>query len=117
METSFTCLDCYSEKPILKDGGTGYALYYGAKICYECCAIQDKKWMNTKGKIVLYYDGRKIFNWPGTLVFLATRYKEGKHNIASKRIDVWFKGPSNDLWHGVQYGNNTQLLHCKRVKG
>lgn len=113
---NFTCDDCLSIKVIPESGGVGYAMYDTKKICYECVAIHDKRYMNQHGKIILYYDGRKITNWPCSLVFMATKYKEGKHNIASKRIDVWFRGPSNDIWHGVQYGNNTQLLHCKRVK-
>ena len=35
-------------------------------------------------------------------------------DIAGKRLDVWFYGPDGYIWHGVQYGDNTQIVHCKR---
>lgn len=32
------------------------------------------------------------------------------------RIDVWFNGPDGHLWHGVNYGHNSQLCHCRRTR-
>jgi hypothetical protein len=40
----------------------------------------------------------------------------GRHNIAGVRYDVWFRGPDGHVWWGVQYGDMTQICHCKRTK-
>lgn len=61
------------------------------------------------------YDG-KLTNWPGTLCYKATSIRKGHHNIAGSRVDVWFVGPDKHVWHGAQYGDNTQLCHCRRTK-
>ena len=97
---------------------TGYGKdSHGKTFCFACCAKLDKEQMIKTGKIILYLcgDGR-ITNWPGTLVFKQLGSKRGYHNIAGTRLDTWFYGPDGYLWHGVQYGRNTQLLHCKRTK-
>lgn len=57
-----------------------------------------------------------ITNWPASLVFSPTRVRKGAHNIARHRHDAWFVGPDGCIWHGVQYGDNTQIIHCKRTK-
>ena len=33
----------------------------------------------------------------------------------STTYDVWFIGPDGKEWHGVQYGDLTQVCHCRRV--
>lgn len=33
------------------------------------------------------------------------------------RYDTWFTGPDGKQWHAVQYGDNTQIAHCRRTKG
>lgn len=58
-----------------------------------------------------------VTNWPGTLTFDLTYAKAGLHHRAETRYDVWFKGPDGSRWHGVQYGENTQICHCRRLKG
>lgn len=86
MNETFYCSACHSTKPVAITGGTGYATKSnGEKVCYKCCAIEDIRYMNDNGRTTLYYDGRKITNWPGSLEFRAIRYKEGKHNIARKK--------------------------------
>ena len=37
----------------------------------------------------------------------------GKHNMAYRRIDVWFKGPDGFVWWGVDCGNGPR---CRRTK-
>lgn len=96
----------------------------GNRHCYTCCAEQDKAQMRNQGRITLYlttkpdlggsYGDAEISNWPGSLK-LRGRYHKGRHNIARTRYDVWFTFEGNN-WHGVQYGDNTQLVHCKKVK-
>lgn len=61
------------------------------------------------------FGGDTASNWPHTLVFRA-HGQVGRHNIAGKRYDVWFNGPDGYEWHGVTYGDWTQLCHCKRTK-
>jgi hypothetical protein len=61
-------------------------------------------------------DKGTVSNWPGSLKFQTGPVKVGRHNMAGKRYDVWFRGPDGKDWHGVQYGENTQLCHCRRIK-
>ncbi len=124
---TFTCWQCGETKPIQTEGGTGYARVdtpQGEKIvCYDCCAVRDRIQMVQTGRITLYLTrpgigSGQVANWPGTLHFPVHQgaIKTGRHNIAGKRYDVWFTGPDGKPWHGVQYGDNTQICHCRRVK-
>lgn len=74
--------------------------------------------MDKIGRIALYLIKREmkyfITNWPGTLEFPALQVRSGRHNIAGTRIDVWFF-VGKQQWHGVQYGEWTQICHCKRL--
>lgn len=118
-------LDCGHtiDKP---DGfGAGYgADSDGRKYCYECCGKLDRVRMSETGRATLYLthnDSRSWFdwrvgNWPGTLSFKPLYGRTGHHNIARKRYDVWFNGPDGHVWHGVTYGDNTQICHCRRTK-
>jgi len=74
----------------------------------------------TGDKLSLYLTERKkgswfVSNWPGTLRFACSKPKIGRHNIAGRRYDVWFDGPDGHRWHGVQYGEWTQVLHCRKL--
>jgi len=132
-----TCSLCKKPLPILPEnhtGGTGYALKdKEEKICYDCCAERDKQQMRDKGKIALYltfnphaqrlyrslspyYQGGKITNWPGTLTFTTNTIYVGRHNIAEHLYRCYFTF-ENQKWIGRQYGDNTMLLHCKKLKG
>jgi hypothetical protein len=76
--------------------------------------------MECTGRATLYLASTKernpdITNWPGTLRFRAFAVLKGRHNIAGTRYDVYFRVNGAE-WHGVQYGENTQILHCKRTK-
>ena len=115
----FRCADCHMRKPQQRNGGTGYASIGKRKICYACCGIRDTKDMKKTGAAVLYLtekEGRhSVTNWPGTLRFSA-QVRNGRHNIAGTRCYAWFAGPDGHIWHGVTYGEWTQICHCKRTK-
>jgi hypothetical protein len=94
-------------------------------ICYQCCAADDKRHMNETGRIMLYLDkargsaiagGYKVSNWPGSLSFPVSYVNVGRHNWARVRYDFRFSGPDGEPWRGTQYGDNTQIAHCTRVK-
>lgn len=126
-KSTFYCSQCKKIVTIKHhDCTTGYASKRNNhKVCFNCCGIVDRQFMIDNGKITLYlttnntyndfYGDAKINNWPSSLSFNG-RYKTGRHNIAQIRYDVWFNGPDGFVWHGVQYGDFTQLVHCKRTK-
>ena len=90
----------------------------GERHCYMCCAEQDKATMRADKRIVLYLDtkARTVSNWPGSFKLDVSHISEGRHNIAGKRYDAYFMFEGT-RWHGVQYGDMTQLVHCKQLKG
>lgn len=123
-------VDCGHDADLQKsEHTTGYGLTRtGHKHCFDCCGKEDLRTMTRDGKIILYLTmkpeafrhGDKfadctVSNWPGTLKFQG-RVRKGRHNIARNRYDVWFNGPDGKQWHGVQYGDNTQICHVKRNK-
>lgn len=57
----------------------------------------------------------EVSNWPGTLKFRCQE-KKGRHNIAGTRHDVWFTDHQGNEWWGVQYGEWTQICHCRKLK-
>lgn len=124
-ETFFVCAVCGEARTVSSEGASGYALLAnGSMICYECCAWHDKIEMAETGKIVLYLSEDNdttsrcyLSSWSGTLrIELADMRVSHRHNIAGTRRDVWFS-QGGARWHGVQFGENTQLTHCKRLKG
>lgn len=62
-------------------------------------------------------EDNRVTNWPGSLSFRTGYIRKGRHNFAGTRYDTWFTGPDEKTWHAVQYGENTQIAHCRRVKG
>ena len=120
--------------PILKKGET---LEQSPAVCFTCCAIDDKSRMIETGRTTLYLSHtsgadlysdshgarRKAFgryidcelsNWPGSLK-MKGRAHIGHHNMARVRYDVTFTGPDGKQWRGTQYGDNTQICHCRRL--
>ena len=102
----------------------------GKRHCFACCAKRDKASMRETGKATLYlkrsdfllpvggyhFTGEgTVSNWPGTLEYPCT-IRRGCHNIAGTRYDCWFTDSDGHKWHGVQYGENTELCHCNRLK-
>lgn len=117
MKHKFTCSVCGLAKTHESDVSTGYGTdREGNKVCFACCAEQDKAYMRENGRITLYLSGNKVTNWPNTLELPTTYQRKGYHNIARTRVDVWFNF-EGAKWHGTQYGDNSQLCHCKRIKG
>jgi len=121
----FDCSVCGEHKTHESDISTGYAKYPdGSLVCFDCCADLDRKAMKQDGhskRLPLYLspgdDGKwRVMNWPGTLRFPVKRLKRGSHNIAGSRYDVWFNGPDGHEWYGVNYGEDSQVCHCRRTK-
>lgn len=125
MEQEFTCHRCGKVYPVLP-----IAPGYGKddqdnKICYACCGEIDKDNMKAWESYTLYLtseleDGGKkkwyASNWPGTLRLpIHHEPVRGRHNWCGVRYDVWFKC-NDEEWHGTQFGDNTQILHCKKLK-
>lgn len=132
------CEVCKQAFPSIGASGYGIRAADGKKVCYICCADDDLAAMKANGRITLYLEevktdnlrtigynrGRRylnhgcyqVSNWPGTLKFRPHQVMQGRHNIAGRRYDVWFKDGDNNLWWGVQYGDSTMILHCKRIK-
>ena len=115
----FICHVCGLEKPVNHDGGTGYARDKDNNfVCYECCGKQDEqelKTMQPGEKTIHYWNGKEITNWPGTLKIKPYFTKNSRHNIARTRTDIWFNFHSLPF-HAVQYGDNSQIAHIKRLK-
>lgn len=124
-EGMFYC-ECCGEvllMPMLgKDTTTGYGIdREGGLICFHCAGKKDREDMRRTGKARLYmrrmYSGGYVSNWSGTfsITIPSGALKRSRHNIAGWRYDVWFPFDGY-LWHGVQYGDNTMIVHCKRTK-
>lgn len=109
-------LDCGHEPSAHSEITTGYGIDSDdKKHCYGCCALKDKERMKQEGKITLYLVKNEVTNWTGSLRFPVTYQKRGNHNIAGVRYDVWF-WVDGEKWHGIQYGDNTQICRCKRIR-
>lgn len=103
-------------------------------ICYKCASDDEKERMRKTGVTTLYFMYNSpcnniqhtnagtnmtpsdyiVSDWSGRFLIRPMNVQRGKHNIARTRWDVWFEFEGR-VWHGVQYGENTQLLHCKRT--
>lgn len=130
------CSNCGKEIPPSKYSfTTGYGTNEnGDKICYRCCAALELDYMREHGRTVLYlsldedatkadygHKRYKITDWPGQLKFTPINgVYVGRHNWGIPRYDCWFADRENpdgtQYWHGVQYGDDTQLIHCRRIK-
>ncbi len=122
---SFQCHDCNKVKPINKDGGTGYGLLIlpdqieKVKICYDCCAIRDKKEMEETGKFVGYISKDKdnkwhFSNWPGSLKIPAYVEKSNHNWWHVQKMNVWFHY-GGYRWFGTNIGSN-DICRAKRTK-
>ncbi len=121
MLSKFHCSFCNTDKEYESSITTGYATTKeGKKACYTCCAKEDLRVMRETGRIILYlvHDEKRgdlVTNWPMSLSFKVKFRTKGLHNIARVRHDVWFYVDGKE-WHGTQYGEMTQLCHCRRKK-
>ena len=116
-----TVLDCGHPKSNSNGISTGYATDKdGRTMCYDCCAANDKIWMDGGNHQVLYldimskdlYETRfKITNWPGTLEIYPTRVARHKRRYSSSgfpidRITVYFTWNKRH-WSGTVGNFNT----------
>lgn len=116
--TTFTCTKCNKELPVQTSGGTGYGINKrDEKVCYSCCAKLTLGVMLIEGKATLYFCKDKVTDWAGELSFNVLEQRKSKHNFAGVRYDYWFKDRMGSLWHGYTVGNNTEIAHCRRLKG
>ena len=121
--TDSTILECGHAPSAHSEFTTGYGIDAdGKRYCYACCAERDRADMTATGRATLYLvdsktqGGSAVTNWPGSLVFECGRVRVGRHNWAGKRYDVAFIGPDGHWWRGTQYGDMTQIAHCRRTK-
>lgn len=120
MKHEFICSVCGEHKTHESDFTSGYGIDKdGNKVCFECCGKNDAKELaelQPKQKTYLYLDTKQktLSNWPGTFKIQLHYIKQGSHNIAGKRYDVWFDYAGKEF-HGVQFGDNTQICHIKRI--
>jgi len=138
---------CFDEKkfrsyrlglPTLGFAGVGVHQQDKRRVCYDCVAVRDKWVMDIEGRITLYLDGllsikiqgdriikRKtksgvkitVSNWCGSLEYPVDILRVGNGGIAKVRRDVYFQDHNGDYWWGVNYGNNSPLVYCRRLKG
>lgn len=124
METrELTICSCCGKVCETDGNGTGYGEdEHGNKYCYKCCGDRDKQALadaKIGDKFIFYltFDQRgngTVSNWPGTYQ-KSVWVRIGKHNIARRRYDCWFKEGVNNF-HGVRFGDNTEVCHVKCIK-
>lgn len=102
MDTEVT--DSMPSERMVKEGWRGY--------------VKPSRYSRSKS---LYAKNIRVSNWPGSLKLKVYSMRIGSHNMANCRYDVWFEvlNPETnrlEKWHGVCYGDGTQICHCKRTK-
>jgi hypothetical protein len=131
MQTA-TLLDCGHEPSPHSDFTTGYGRdAAGLTYCYACCADSERASMAETGRATLYLvkmadtsdslgsprpTGYEVTNWPGMLRFPVHAVTRGRHNFAGTRTDGYFRA-NGEQWRFTVYGDNTQIAHCRRIKG
>lgn len=116
--TDATILDCGHLPSKHETFTTGYGFDRNKKTyCYDCCAKHEAQAMRDTKQAVLYLvnNDKEVTDWPGHLRFNVTYKSSGKHNFGIKRIDLWFNF-NGYVWHGVHYGDNSDLVYCKQTK-
>lgn len=119
MSATIETLDCgHAATPT--ECAPGYGVSDGLKMCFACCGKAEKEFLITRGHGMLYLTGQrgeeKLTDWPGVLIYRPSRVSHSRHNIGRTRTDVWFTGPDNKRWHGVQIGENNQVCRVHRLK-
>jgi len=120
MVTATEILECGHPPSAHSEHTTGFGVAKdGKRLCWECCATEDKEAMRATGRATLYLTGKDggytVGNWPGALKIHVQEFRKGHHNMAGVRYDVWFLFEGTP-WHGIQYGDMTQIVHCRKVK-
>lgn len=86
-----------------------------------CAAERQRRDMIDTGRAVLYLPGDprlswRVRDWTNFMSFRVVRYNISRHNMAGRRVDVWFPGPDGYVWHGYRVGQNTEICHCRRTQ-
>ena len=126
IDTGFKCFKCHKAITKKENGCTsGYGTDKdNNKVCFKCCGDNDSHslaHLDFGEKMILYLTisragyGNYVSNWPGTLKIMIKWHTTGAHNWAGIRHDVWFMYADRYYW-GVQYGENSQICHIRRVK-
>ena len=132
--TAFHSDNCKRQLPITPGLTTGYGRNSDNELyCFRCCGESDREYMENHNRVTLYlttlpgtirrygsglteFKQFEVGNWPGTMLFRTFDHSHGRHNIAGSRVDVWFLDHTGRRWWGVQYGELTQLCHCRKLK-
>lgn len=120
MKHEFHCSVCDQDKVHISDFSTGYGTdpQTDAKVCFDCCGVQDKAALfslEPKEKMVLYWSGGMVTNWPNTLTIKPYYTRKSKTNWNLERTDFWFKFHGNK-YHGYHIGHNNQIAHVYKIK-
>jgi hypothetical protein len=99
------------------DGGTGYG-YRGADrapLCYDCCAMIERRDMIETGRGNLYLVGKKLSDWPGLLTFTVIWKVPFHHPFSRSAVIAYFVGPDGKPWSAKRIGD-MDLCHSRRIK-
>ena len=117
---------CYKCGRVCKPNGIvgGYAVERdGNRYCFKCAAKREAQVLRELAvgeSIHLYLVVRNgewcVQNFTGLLSIPIYYIKAGRHNFAGIRHDFWVEYHDN-IYHGVVYGEDTQLARVKRIKG
>lgn len=139
--STIACAQC--SKPITPEPGscgTGYGIdRQDRKVCYACCAENDRAEMIATGRMGLYltvpesalkreewnrvvgmqtnHPDIKVSNWPGSLAFkaCARRIKGSAFGRPISGYYAWFVGPDGYVWSGRNMGDS-QIIRAKRTR-
>jgi len=127
--TIFICAQCGRTKTHTSFVTTGYGVdKRNRKICFACCGRNEMQQLKNlpigkRTSLYLTLDSATnqyyVGNWPGTFKRTVS-VRKGRHNMAGTRYDTWFdlRNRKGELlhYHGVQYGEFTQICHITRTK-
>ena len=95
----------------------------GNIVCYDCAGKMDAdtleslkpgEWMDLY--LVNDVDGNYwVQNWPGSLKFNIYPPPHWQAQSFRNWYDIWFFF-RNNRYHGVKYGNNTEIVHIQKVR-
>jgi hypothetical protein len=106
----FLCLDCQQAKPILPEGGTGYAVLgdrdpseSGHFVCYACSEIRERADFANANRYAAYLssDGGRVTTWTGGM--LATVTNETKRRVGfgtDGRTYIRATASDGSQWYG-----------------
>lgn len=119
MKTVFTCDNCKRTITYESDTTTGYGRNKeGEKICFDCCGLHDNQAFRAlkPGEAMhLYFSNGVLMNWPGSFKIKPYATSVGRHNIARRRLDAWFRFNRHE-YHGVLIGDMTEVMRVTRLK-